>query len=539
MTPLPAYPPPEGGKDFHARRTGGLPLRPEDMAELLRSFRALSDILALDELYAMTARILCQRLALEELAIFVCDETQSYELAHAQGFRDLPRRLRKAGLAAALGPPCDLDQLTRILNAAARISAPAAGPAATGGFRASLWLPLAVRREVLGFLALGARRDGRPFDDHDRGFLEQLVAHAASCLHTCRLYAERQAEKEDLDKTLQNLSLLYDIGKAINFIGDLKKLLQYILGQAIGITSAERGSIMLYDMESDRLQIRVLAHFDGDADNPAQVNNGEVSGRSFRPGEGIAGRVFLTAKPLVVNDIHENASFVGSEATFVRSIACIPMVVYNETIGVINVTNKRSGGGFTPEDVAMLRAVADQAAAAVNKAQLWNMAVTDSLTGLYVRRYFMVKLQEEVHRAERHGKVLSVVMADLDHFKSINDTYGHAAGDWVLKTIGGYLRKNIREVDILARYGGEEFVFLLPEADRDAAFRLAERLRQGLSQLPFGDLPRVTASMGIASYPADALRAEELIELADSALYASKQSGRNLTVCYSPPAAPA
>ena len=117
------------------------------------------------------------------------------------------------------------------------------------------------------------------------------------------------------------------------------------------------------------------------------------------------------------------------------------MVVYNETIGVINVTNKRHAAGFTEQDVHMLKAVADQAAVAVNKAQLWDMAVTDSLTGLYVRRYFMVKLQEEIHRAERYNKVLSVIMADLDHFKSVNDTYGHPAGDRVLEAIGRYLRK--------------------------------------------------------------------------------------------------
>jgi diguanylate cyclase (GGDEF)-like protein len=389
-----------------------------------------------------------------------------------------------------------------------------------------------MRQEIVGLLAIGPRSDQRPFAEADAYFLRELSSHAAVCLRTSRLYAQRQREKEDLDKTLQNLSLLYNIGKAINYISDLKKLLQYILSQAIEITSAEKGSIMLYDMETDRLNIRVLAGL-ADVAYQDKVNNSEIRCRSFRPGEGIAGRVYLTARPIVVNNIQADELFVCSETSFARSIACIPMVVYNEPIGVINVTNKRQAEGFTEEDVNMLRAVADQAAVAVNKAQLWDMAVTDSLTGLYVRRYFMMKLQEELHRAERYRKVLSIIMADLDHFKSVNDTYGHSAGDRVLQAIGHYMRKNVRDVDILARYGGEEFVFLLPDADKEAAVCLSERLRRGLEDLRVDDLPAVSMSLGVASYPGDSDKLEDLIQQADAALYAAKQAGRNRTVRYS------
>ena len=213
-----------------------------------------------------------------------------------------------------------------------------------------------------------------------------------------------------------------------------------------------------------------------------------------------------------------------------RSIACIPMIVYSDVIGVINVTNKKKGKEFTDEDVEMLKAVADQAAVAVNKAQLWDMAVTDSLTGLYVRRYFMVKLQEEIHRAERYNKRLSVIMADLDRFKTINDTYGHDAGDRALKAISKFLQKNIRDVDAIARYGGEEFVMLIPDADKEAAFCLAERLRDELAKVELEDLPPVTISLGIATYPSDGTDLEELIKRADAAMYEAKQQGRNKAV---------
>jgi diguanylate cyclase (GGDEF)-like protein len=210
------------------------------------------------------------------------------------------------------------------------------------------------------------------------------------------------------------------------------------------------------------------------------------------------------------------------------------MVVFNDVIGVINVTNKRYNKDFTDEDVELLKAIADQAAVAINKAQLWDMAVTDSLTGLYVRRYFMVKLQEELLRAERYKNILSIVMADLDRFKNINDTYGHDAGDRVLKAIGKFLQQNIRDVDVVARYGGEEFVIMIPEAAKDAAFILSERLRKQFSDLKLEDFPQITISLGIATYPLDGTQLEDLIKKADAAMYAAKRAGRNKVVKYTP-----
>jgi diguanylate cyclase (GGDEF)-like protein len=125
-------------------------------------------------------------------------------------------------------------------------------------------------------------------------------------------------------------------------------------------------------------------------------------------------------------------------------------------------------------------------------------------------------------------------MADLDHFKRINDTYGHTAGDRVLKAVGKYLQKNIRDVDIIARYGGEEFVLLLPEADKSEAYTVAERLREGFSMLQLETLPQLTLSLGIASYPQDGTNLELLIKRADTAMYVAKQMGRNKVVIYDP-----
>jgi diguanylate cyclase (GGDEF)-like protein len=160
------------------------------------------------------------------------------------------------------------------------------------------------------------------------------------------------------------------------------------------------------------------------------------------------------------------------------------------------------------------------------------MAVTDSLTGLYVRRYFMVKLQEELLRAQRYNNILSVVMVDLDRFKNINDTYGHDAGDRVLKAIGKFLQQNVRDVDVVARYGGDEFVIMIPEAANDAAHILSERLRKNLSEMKFDDLPPVTISLGIATFPYDGKDPEDLVKKADAAMYSAKRAGRDQVVKY-------
>lgn len=526
MTKNPRRPAREVNKSMTASN-----LSSDELTEILKTCRKLSNTLDLEELYTVFAKVIKKKLAIRRLAIFLYRQsTGALELVFNKGLGALNFQIKKD--RSRLWKSILSGELFEVTDEAGNLLYPAEFE--KHGFDAlqsKLWAPLGMREELVGLVAFGPKGDDQPCNDVEQYFLQQVSAHAAVCIKTCRLYEKREKEKEDLDKTLQNLSLLYSIGKAMNYISDLKKLLQFILGQAIEITSAEKGSLMLYDMETNQLNIRVLAGSEGKA-YQEKVNNNEIRCRSFKPGEGIAGRVFLTARPIVVNNIKKDDVFVDSEASYVRSIACIPMVVYNDVIGVINVTNKRYGRQFTDDDVEMLKAVADQAAVAINKAQLWDMAVTDSLTGLYVRRYFMVKLHEEVHRAERYNNILSIVMADLDRFKNINDTYGHDVGDRVLKEIGRFLQQNVRDVDMVARYGGEEFVILIPEAAKDAAYSMSERLRKKFSKLKFDNLPQITISLGIATFPFDGKQPEDLLKKADSAMYAAKKAGRNQVARY-------
>ena len=165
--------------------------------------------------------------------------------------------------------------------------------------------------------------------------------------------------------------------------------------------------------------------------------------------------------------------------------------------------------------------------------EIYRLTTTDPMTQVYNRRYFMETLAREISRSRRYELPLSLVMIDLDHFKHVNDTYGHLAGDHVLKLVGKTLKDSLRHEDILARYGGEEFSILLPATPEEGAVRVAEKVRQAVARSPVYSGERVapvslTISVGVASLvPGPGVEPQELIRQADEALYAAKESGRN------------
>jgi diguanylate cyclase (GGDEF)-like protein len=182
--------------------------------------------------------------------------------------------------------------------------------------------------------------------------------------------------------------------------------------------------------------------------------------------------------------------------------------------------------------------IAEQLALALGNARLREslrrQSVLDPLTGLFNRRHFDAALKRELARARRKNVPVSLVLVDIDHFKRVNDDYGHAIGDAVLRTIAQQLRLGIREGDIACRYGGEEMVLLLPECTAADASKRAEAIRVALAAItpnPEGEGPEsVTASFGVAAYPVHAQDAEALFWAADKALYRAKQYGRNRVV---------
>ena len=229
-------------------------------------------------------------------------------------------------------------------------------------------------------------------------------------------------------------------------------------------------------------------------------------------------------------------------------------------VGVVCLEHVGERRTWTPAEMEFAGALADQAAlalAAIERRQLEQdqasvkselirareLALQDELTGLANRRAMEKLLTEEVARGLRHGRPLSIVMADIDHFKAVNDTYGHRAGDEVLRQVARLVGESLRSIDTAARYGGEELLVVLPETPGTEARRVAERIRRVIAEHDFlveaeeGEPMlslRVTVSLGVASLPHDADNPKRIVEIADRALYDAKRQGRNRVVVADP-----
>ena len=218
----------------------------------------------------------------------------------------------------------------------------------------------------------------------------------------------------------------------------------------------------------------------------------------------------------------------------VSRIAWAPLWRQQQTVGVLVAE------GMPPEQLDMLAIVANQLSLQLARIHLYQqveaLAVTDALTGVFVRGHFMERAREEVERSARHGLSCTLLMADLDLFKQKNDTFGHLVGDVVLREVARLLQRHLREIDLIARFGGEEFILLLIETDLEEGLPVAQRLRQLVEVHPiraYDELLTQTISMGVAGFPVHAQTIEGLIERADQALYAAKRAGRNQVVLWS------
>ncbi len=209
-------------------------------------------------------------------------------------------------------------------------------------------------------------------------------------------------------------------------------------------------------------------------------------------------------------------------------------------IGILSLASSKESS-FSKENLETLNVMADQISMVINNVCLYqkinHLSITDELTDLYNYRYFQDMLKREFERAQRYDLNLSLIMIDIDHFKAVNDTYGHQQGDIILRELGVKFKKEVREsLDTPVRYGGEEFAFILPSTDKKGAFFVAERIRQKIAENKFpgrGKSLKITISLGVASYPAKGIgKFSDLVKKADEALYRSKEQGRNKVSVY-------
>jgi len=323
---------------------------------------------------------------------------------------------------------------------------------------------------------------------------------------------------------IQKLYKMMDILALINSTQDLDNLLHLIMKTIKDVMEAEASSLMLLDPATNELYFSTV-----------EGGSNKVKEIRIPAGQGIAGQVVKTAKPIIVNDVSKSEFFlktVDKKTSFkTKAIICVPLISRNKTVGVLEALNKINGEDFTEEDVKLFTAFSNQVSVAIDNAKLYNMAFYDGLTKVFVRRYVEAWLETEYARVKRYKTNLSLIMFDIDHFKKINDTYGHQAGDYVLQELAQTVKANVRSADIIGRYGGEEFMICLPETPIDKAFNSAQRVRQAVEQKEFiyeGKKIPVTISLGLTSFhesPEDTVT--KFVKDTDTALYYSKEHGRN------------
>jgi diguanylate cyclase (GGDEF)-like protein len=337
--------------------------------------------------------------------------------------------------------------------------------------------------------------------------------------------------KGELERHVGELKILFELARTIASTLDLNEVLTRVTDVVPNKLKVPKFSIMLLNAEG---VLEVLKAW------PANVG---TEGLSFSIGEGICGRAAESRKLVYVPDLERDAQFRVREGAGARGTGCllaVPMVHGGELLGVLNF-ERHEKSAFSAQEIEFLSSVADHAAMAVQNARLHEqtvaMSVTDPLTGIANRRHLFQQLDAEITRATRFKTPLSLLMVDIDHFKHLNDTAGHRAGDDVLKQVCQQLKRNIRKVDTLARYGGEEFVILLPQVPPAEALEVAEKLRAAVADtaLEHGRTQpggRVTISIGVATLPDDSEAQARLIDCADAALYASKRGGCNKATAF-------
>jgi diguanylate cyclase (GGDEF)-like protein len=331
----------------------------------------------------------------------------------------------------------------------------------------------------------------------------------------------------DNDRQFYELKIFHDVAKALTSSLDLDTILQTIMEKMAAHFEPATWSLLMLDEASDELYYATAVGKGCENLNALQLLSGES----------LARWVINHAAPLVIPDVvkDERVRHTKDDDFFVEgcSAVCMPVRTGGKVLGIIQMVNIDMQ--IYTRNEMLLQTLADYAAIAIENARavqrIQELSITDDCTGLYNARHLFTTLSEEVHRSQRFGYEFSILFLDLDHFKRVNDEHGHLLGSKLLGQVGQTLRENLRLVDAAFRYGGDEFAILLPQTSKDAAVLVARRLmsvfhsRQWLA--PRSVPLFLRASIGIASYPADALSPQAIVQRADEMMYQVKQGGRD------------
>ncbi len=343
--------------------------------------------------------------------------------------------------------------------------------------------------------------------------------------------AERQA-RPLAEALVQNRNLVFTLKQQADELDALKKLslnltssldLQTVLDAVVTeamrlVKNARTAHIFLY--ENGKLQFGAALNVDGFRNTPVALPRAQ----------GLTYTVARTGEQIVVEDMQSHPLYANTPGDWHGSIIGIPLKFNDTIVGVMNLS-KTTRGGFGSSELRLLGLLADQAAVAISNASLHQtvsrQAYSDMVTGLPNRRALDERLEDEVLKARRTNNSFAVIMLDVDGFKAVNDTYGHAVGDQVLRGLFNYLASGLRSTDFLARYGGDELTLILTQSDPPSATIVVQKILEKVSQYSFmtptGQELHLGLSCGIAMFPVHANNAANLLRSADEALYSAKK----------------
>jgi diguanylate cyclase (GGDEF)-like protein len=315
-----------------------------------------------------------------------------------------------------------------------------------------------------------------------------------------------------LSRQVEHLSTLREIGLAISSTLELQEALEIIAHVVQGALDVRRMTLFELDFKAGTAR-PLVAKYGDDLITHERLQE-DVANLAETPLEQAArGR-----QTVLVHSPFQEAAYV-------------PLIAKDAVLGVMRLEDRADGAPFSNEDAALFQGVGAQIAIAISNAQLYALAVTDGLTGLYVRRYFDLRMEEEFDQAQRYSRPFSLLLFDIDHFKKFNDTHGHQTGDAVLRQFAQLIRENTRRSDICCRYGGEEMTVVLPETALNEAAMLGNKLCARIRDFAFtganGESLHVTTSIGVAAYEEAFQTPQAMVEAADAALYRAKDLGRN------------
>jgi diguanylate cyclase (GGDEF)-like protein len=378
----------------------------------------------------------------------------------------------------------------------------------------------------------------RPFSDDEERLLTAVAAEILRAVAAERLMLDHRRSRRETEAFYQALEKLNRRTTARDVFDATLEVARGLLAP----TPLEFAAVTLVERQEGRPSthrvVRAVAGADGAQGTP-------VEGREFADGPGLVAAAVRVEASLPGSDLDPRRSWVFDAGVQLKGVAALKVIPLKATplrsgepgvLGTLVLGSSRPGA-FDRETVRRLEVVAMQAGEAVQRARLFDeterLATTDGLTGLLNHRTFQARLDEHLAAAQRYGRTVALALCDIDHFKSVNDTYGHPVGDQVLKAVARVLAREARATDLVARYGGEEFAVVMPETDTAGARVIAERIRErvGALRVETGQGPlAVTLSLGVATSPGDGADKPRLVEAADGCLYHAKRHGRNQTV---------